>query len=445
MTKQQNTLKIEANPTKDLFINMLVKDITLKDAIGDLVDNSVDGARSNTQDKKDLSQFFIKILAGEDLFVIEDNCGGIESKTAREHAFRFGRPETYTPTPGSIGQFGIGMKRAFFKIGRDIEIKSKASTSDFFLKIDVLKWRKDEKKWFFEFNELNENVKHELKDTGTKISVSSLTEEAKSLINDKKFINDLISEISLEQMLNINRGLKISINGSILTAPAITLQQSEDLKPYFFTHTFPSSLTVRILAGVSEDNSEDGGWYVFCNDRLIMGRDRSVDTGWTGKYGDGVAEYHDQFYRFRGYAFFYADDVSKLPWNTTKTNMNVDSPEYKFVRSKMIEAMKLIMTLLNKLKQEKEKGNPTVNQVLNNRINDIVPVPVANILTDTSTLNNKFQFPQIASAPPKSTETIISYKISNEKFKKAKDYLDVSKPADVGLMTFNYFFENEIG
>lgn len=36
---------IDASPTKDLFITMLVKDIDLIDAIVDLVDNCVDGAR----------------------------------------------------------------------------------------------------------------------------------------------------------------------------------------------------------------------------------------------------------------------------------------------------------------------------------------------------------------------------------------------------------------
>ena len=38
-----------------------------------------------------------------------------------------------------------------------------------------------------------------------------------------------------------------------------------------------------------------------------MGHDQTAYTGWTGKSGDGVAEYHDQFYWFRGYAFFEAD------------------------------------------------------------------------------------------------------------------------------------------
>lgn len=40
---------IDASPTKDFFISMLVRDLSLRDAIGDLVDNSVDSARTLVQ------------------------------------------------------------------------------------------------------------------------------------------------------------------------------------------------------------------------------------------------------------------------------------------------------------------------------------------------------------------------------------------------------------
>ena len=35
---------INAAPTKELFISMLIRDVTLRDAIGDLLDNCIDGA-----------------------------------------------------------------------------------------------------------------------------------------------------------------------------------------------------------------------------------------------------------------------------------------------------------------------------------------------------------------------------------------------------------------
>ena len=40
------TKMIKANPTREFFVNMLVRDILLKQAIIELIDNSIDGART---------------------------------------------------------------------------------------------------------------------------------------------------------------------------------------------------------------------------------------------------------------------------------------------------------------------------------------------------------------------------------------------------------------
>lgn len=54
-----NTSIIEGNPTKKFFIEMITRDISIEDAIIDLLDNSIDGA---TQiNPNDLSGFVINI------------------------------------------------------------------------------------------------------------------------------------------------------------------------------------------------------------------------------------------------------------------------------------------------------------------------------------------------------------------------------------------------
>lgn len=37
---------VKASPTKEFFVNMLVRDLMLKQAIIELIDNSIDGARN---------------------------------------------------------------------------------------------------------------------------------------------------------------------------------------------------------------------------------------------------------------------------------------------------------------------------------------------------------------------------------------------------------------
>ena len=56
----------------------------------------------------------MNIAFSNDRFELTDNCGGFDKKTAGDYAFRFGRPDERPSADHSIGQFGIGMKRAQF-------------------------------------------------------------------------------------------------------------------------------------------------------------------------------------------------------------------------------------------------------------------------------------------------------------------------------------------
>lgn len=86
-----NTSIIEGNPTKKFFIEMITRDISIEDAIIDLLDNSIDGA---TQiNSNDLSGFVINIEIDANKLYIKDNCGGFSLDRAQRYAFRFGRPE----------------------------------------------------------------------------------------------------------------------------------------------------------------------------------------------------------------------------------------------------------------------------------------------------------------------------------------------------------------
>ncbi|MBK9388788.1 MAG: ATP-binding protein [Bacteroidetes bacterium] len=107
---------------------------------------------------KDLHGLSIEIEALSDHFIIKDNCGGIESEIARNYAFRFGRPKDKPIQSGSVGQFGIGMKRSLFKMGKFFEIDSIASKSSFKMEVDVDKWQNNQETWDFEFKIIKEEL-----------------------------------------------------------------------------------------------------------------------------------------------------------------------------------------------------------------------------------------------------------------------------------------------
>ncbi len=128
---------IDAHPTKELFISILVRDITIRDAIGDLLDNSVDGAlRLRPDGNYDGLWVKIELDAKNDRFIIEDNCGGIPVDVARNYAFRFGRPENAEANKHSVGVFGIGMKRALFRLGKVFYVESIAQNSSFNMEVE---------------------------------------------------------------------------------------------------------------------------------------------------------------------------------------------------------------------------------------------------------------------------------------------------------------------
>jgi hypothetical protein len=438
--------EILGNPTKEFFISMLIKDITLRDAIGDLLDNSVDGAKRNANDPRDLAKFWIKIEADKTKFEIKDNCGGIESNIARDYAFRFGRPAKHKLDPDSIGQFGIGMKRAFFKIGEKIHVISKAKKSNFEMHIDVLDWKDPAKGWNFKFDQFQDvNISNSIDKTETSIIISQLSEDSKNSFDKDGFFNALKNEISKEHLYALNRGLNIFINGSKLKPTRLTIINDDEFKPAYWQHKFESGLNVEVYTGISLPVGEEGGWYIFCNERLVIGPDTSADTGWTGLKKGGVAEYHHQFHRFRGYVFFESKDASRLPWTTTKTAMDKDSSEFKFVRQKMIIMMGPVMSLMNQLKKEKEKNTPESERVLNNKLGKIEPVLISDVIIEKKKLKEVFSFPD----PRKKIITVgdgkIRYSRPYSKIDKVKAKLGVTTLEEVGGLTFDYYYSNEIG
>jgi hypothetical protein len=460
-------ITIDASPTKELFITMLVRDLSLRDAIGDLVDNSVDAARMLLEGKSGkveenpeelLSDFEydnlkISITATQNEFTIEDNCGGMSVRTARDYAFRFGRSAKADKTPGSVGQFGIGMKRALFKLGNRFSIVSRTRTNSFTLNVDVADWA-DQKDWNFTMIEYDENAAPApAAEQGTRISISELHPDVAGQFSNAKFITNLAVEIENENVYNIQKGLTIGVNGQRLSARPLEIRTSPDFTTGYFEQSIPQidrmgndvEVSVRYIVGVGDPVLADGGWYIFCNDRLVTGTgpDQSAVSGWTGQQSDGGPKYHDQFERFRGYVFISSIDASLLPWNTTKNSMDMDSRLYQGIRAKMIEMMRPVISFLNNLKKEREADNPEENRPLHQQIAKTQSIPLASLNKDSPRTATQFVAPKEQMAKQKKSQQVIRYEEAKTRIDRVKKILDVTTLPEVGLKTFEYFYENE--
>ena len=167
--------KISAAPTKSFFVEMFTKDIPLEQAVLDLVDNCIDGAKRNENDG-DLPYDGknVQIVFGEEEFRIVDNCGGFSTEIARDYAFRFGRPDKKKAISHSIGQFGVGMKRALFKFGDHFAVHSATTDETWAVDVEVDNWKKDDGDWTFEWKAFTPDADISNQRPGTEIWVKDL-------------------------------------------------------------------------------------------------------------------------------------------------------------------------------------------------------------------------------------------------------------------------------
>jgi len=431
-----------ATPTKDFFISMLIRDIELLDAVADLVDNCVDGAR-RTQAGDSLKKLWVKIDLSPEHFTISDNCGGIPVNLARTYAFRFGRPDDFPKTKHSIGQFGIGMKRALFKLGTWFSVESSTRTSHFLLEVDVAEWKTKVKKapdgqseiedWDFHFKDLAESARG-LK-PGTTITVKHLHEGVKTQFGLENFVSRLREKLETTHQFSLAAGLDIRINSHPLKSHPLGLLSSTNIKPAYINYLLPSGIRVRIFAGIAESNLYSAGWNIFCNGRLIVAGDQQERTGWGEGRGKKIPRFHNQYGRFRGYVLFDANDPAILPWNTTKTDVDENNAAYQDARRRMISVMRRVIDFLNELDRANTAAKPK-QSALASKVESSVATPLAKIRPRTV-----FKSPSVSlrEAPSKPTQRITYERLKGE-IDIVKKALEVRTNAEVGIETFDYYY-----
>ena len=431
---------IKAAPTKEFFIYMLTKDIKLERAIIDLIDNSIDGAKSE-RGEGNYKGLWIKININDQGFSIEDNCGGFSLEVAKEYAFMFGRrinKDNKTlednEVKRSVGRFGVGMKRALFKIGNNFEVESKHKLDHFKVKVDVEAWSREPEKWEFSYNSINNG---DLADSdGTYIKVSNLNDDVIDEFRSDIFIKNLKEEIERTLSFTLHKGLNIYLNDIQLKRNEIVFLENDLLKPFYVDFN-REGVNIKVFAGIGEPNPDYAGWYIYCNDRLVVEKDKTSTTGWdTKRYGgNGIAKYHNIYAMFRGIVFFSADDSKLLPMTTTKTGVDSNSVVFKAARDQMIVAMTQVMTFLKELNSEEDRDELVT---ISERVNVVQ-------LSEATTYVSKFIYPK-----SKNDDNVyfnnkinISFQAEKDKVELVKKFFRVKTNRECGESLMNYFFKME--
>lgn len=435
-----DTKIVKGSPTKELFITMLTRDVSLIDAISDLVDNCVDGA-IKLRGKKRFTGLEVDITVNGNCFNIKDNCGGIDKDLAQNYAFRFGRPSKTPQIDYSVGQFGIGMKRALFKIGKHFEIKTISPKASFTIEIDVEKWSAKEDEWDFEFKSLTEKI-FPLSKCGTEITVSSLNPEVRERFKQSNFISELKEKLEIQHLMNISKGLKIKINTRTIKSDKLKLLNSNKFTTAYWTGKFKlyGNTSVKMYAGIGAADQDKGGWYIFCNNRLIQGPEQTDVVGWGTRSTVYIPKYHIQYSRFRGFVFFESKVPSFLPWNTSKTSIDTESPMYQNVKLNMMSLTRPVINFLNKVHDESGAylNNELSEKYLQNQIDSATLKNYLKVKT-----SSKFSAPVQKQKPKKVNEVKISYMRTKAKVEKLRRFFKVKSQKQVGEKTFDYTYNRE--
>lgn len=356
---QADADQVNAEPTKSFFIDMLTRDIALEQAVLDLVDNSVDGAKASpVAGEHPYEGRTVRLEFDKTRFRIWDNCGGFDREKARTYAFRFGRAAGAKSTPHSIGQFGVGMKRALFKFGNEFVVRSATKTDNWAVKVKVSEWE-SQSGWHFPWADFVPDASVSTASPGTEIVVTGLRPEVGAKFSTQNFENAIFGLIKSKHRQFISGGLKIIVNDKHVDASSLYLLMTDDAKfaPGVEELTVNGKglvpVKVRIVVGIGHSSPKDAGWYVVCNGRVILEADRRSVTGWgwieEQTKSLALPAFHNQFARFRGIVTFDSDDSGRVPWNTTKTDVDQDSPVWESAFTRMLEMTRPVINFLNEL------------------------------------------------------------------------------------------------
>ena len=434
----------DATPEKRLFISLITRDISLAEALLDLIDNSINAALVPLADDLKTADDYQRLLQNKrikpkvqiDLTVrsakiaITDNAPGIPLKTAETHVFKFGRDTDDAVDSDRLSVYGIGLKRAMFKCGNKIRIKSDHRKGGFALNLNVQEWAKIKAEpWQFEITPRPGTIT----DCGTQIVITKLHDDVLRRMDDGLFLAQLRDRIARTYSFFMGRVVDITLNGTIIE------KETFEIGSNYANEKFKSGkVSCNITAGIAATTGEvfrdkNSGWFVFCNGRAVLFADKSSMTGWAGA---GLPIFQPKHRPFLGTVFFVSADTEALPWTTTKASVNEESAIWQETKRHMVKAGRIVIGFLDK--RYTDEGT----EVAPADLHAASGKPVS-LITAAVAAPSEFAPPKA----PRPSTTKIQYQAKDSDIRKIATYLRKSGMGGsaVGRYTFNYFLKNEVG
>lgn len=399
MSKKGKPFLVDTKPTKEVVVDSLTRDISVEACLFDLIDNAIDAARdtifARAEEKRveglpdSYSGFKITLSFSGDGCLIDDNCGGITVERLRTMVLRFGQRSSH---PMGIGIFGLGLNRALFKLGRVSHLKTDTGSQRAELILKTEEYLKSDD-WNLPAEEFKSSGK-----AGTSIEVRQLYEDIALSFADNDWVEKYRCEVGRRYARFIEKDLVIEINSIAVPNGDIRIRKDSPFpEEYKFYKT--EGVTVHIRFGQHSEHrfsaepdydksrnallTDQFGWTVLCNDRAIVVSDKTMKTGWDTKF-------HTEFYGFVGIVTFDADDPAKLPWDTTKFDVDMNNRAYLTALVDMRKFAEKWRSYANRAKDAQRKGEtllplPTAAKKAPDAEPDASQKPTASVGSKSST------------------------------------------------------------
>jgi len=432
-----------AEVRKQFFIDMFTRDISLEDCVLDLIDNSVDsyllkhdvsisrlvfGSNGSPNVVADPGR--IEVTCNDRQIRVVDTCGGISRERALHEVFCFGHSEG--DELGKLGAYGVGMKRALFKIGNSFHIVSRTSSEGFEVSFKLDEWA-DRADWRVPIVFV-EGAGSE-KRAGTSITITELHEEVALRIKEGGVPNNILEDASSTYPYFLGECVNLRIDHTDVNPQLIRLGELNGVVRPANERFEQNGVRVTLAATVApgQRKSEDAGWYVLCNGRVVVRADKTNLTGWSRE----LASFQPKYRSFVGIASFESDEPLKLPWTTTKRDLNRESGVFIKARGLMAAMSKPILTFLNSqypsdTTVEMADIRDAVGGVKETSFKDIAAKPIAGFLY----------------TPPKKKEKKtewIRYQADVSSLDRVRRHLRRPSmgPGDIGRFTFDHYLKTE--
>jgi len=332
----RSELEVDFGMEREFVFNILTSDISTADCILDLIDNSIDAARKNAAERspnkieeesgllKDYSDYNIELKIGNGGISIKDDCQGMPGDLLQKSAFRVG---AHPDQDFSIGIYGVGLIRAFWKLGNKAELHTDTGKEAYKLSFHKKEISDSDTPRVLATSEIT---------TGQRLnyfSISELTPDADLDLSDSGWVKYVKKRIRQVFGICIGKGLTIKVNGEAL--PEFGPRIRQDIAALADSHTMKTKdgVSVELRTGVHEaykfpgetghSSTENGkltdefGWYIVCNDRIVLVADTSEKVGWTKVW-------HSEYNGFIGWAYFISKEPRHLPWDSTKSDISLE-------------------------------------------------------------------------------------------------------------------------